>query len=76
MTPAYSIDEVAARYGMTRAQVVRRCRRDTNPWPHLRPNRRDASTWRFTDKDIADIDNLIQQRGPVVDSWGREKKSA
>ena len=71
MTPTYSIDQVAERYNMDRDQVVRRCRRKLNAWPHLRPNKRDASTWIFTDADLDAIDSILRETGPRVDSWGR-----
>jgi hypothetical protein len=70
----HTIDAVAERYGLTVAQVVSRCRQSVNSWPHLRPNKHKASTWLFTDADIDAIDERIAQRGPVVDSWGREKR--
>lgn len=72
MTPTHSIAEVGDRYGLTVDQVIRKCR--INGWPHRRPNRRKAATWLFTDEDIAAIDDLIAERGPSVDSWGRERR--
>lgn len=74
MSPTYSIDEVAERFRLSRADVMRRLRARVNQWPHCRPNKRDASTWYFTDRDIDAIDALLRQAGPAVDSWGREKK--
>lgn len=76
MNPTYTIDEVAERYRLDRAQVLARCRAKTNTWPHLRPNKRDASTWLFTEADIEAIDELLHTRGPTVDSWGRIKARA
>lgn len=75
MTDAtHTLEAVASRYRMTRAAVLRRCRAKDRPWPHLRPNRGDASTWIFTDSDLAEIDELIRERGPITDSWGREQR--
>lgn len=70
----HGLEAVAARYRMTSAAVLRRCRDKAHPWPHLRPNRGDASTWLFTDADIAEIDEILRERGPITDSWGREQR--
>lgn len=76
MTAAtYTLDEVGERYHLTRAQVIRRCRAP-QPWPHLRVARNDATTWIFTDADLDVIDDMLRHSGPVVDSWGRERRSA
>lgn len=76
MTPTYTLEDIAERTHLTRADVMRRLRRKVRPWPHRRPNQRDSSTWYFTEADVAAIDDLILQAGPAVDSWGREVRSA
>lgn len=73
MNATYTVAEIATRYGMTPDQVIRRCQR--NGWPHIRPNARKSSTWRFTAGDIQSIDNLMHH-GAIVDSWGREVKAS
>ncbi len=70
----HTIADVAARYRMSQAAVLRRCRSKSQPWPHLRPHKGDASTWLFTDEDIAEIDEMLRERGPITDSWGREQR--
>jgi hypothetical protein len=69
----YTVADIAERYHMDVPQVIRRCR-GAVPWPHRRPNKHKATTWVFTDEDIAAIDEMLAHRGPVVDSWGRERR--
>lgn len=71
----YTVDQVAERYHLDRAQVIRRCRA-AQPWPHLRVAKNDAATWLFTDEDLEAIDEMLRVTGPVVDSWGRERRTA
>lgn len=75
MKPTYTVAELAARYGLDQASVIRRCRGD-RPWPHLRPNARKATTWRFTEADVEAIDDLMHHGGVLVDSWGREVRAS
>lgn len=74
MSPTFTVADVAERYGLRPDQVVRRCRDQRRPWPHLRVAKNDATTWRFSDADIEAIDELLRVSGPVVDSWGRERR--
>lgn len=76
-SPTYDIEFVRERFHMESTdQVVRRCRDPRQPWPHLRVKRNDARTWLFTDADLDVIDDMLRHSGPVVDSWGRERRSA
>lgn len=75
-SPTYDIAAVGERYGLEPAQVIRRCRDPHHPWPHLRVARNDAKTWLFTDADLDAIDELLRVTGPVVDSWGRERRAS
>lgn len=77
MTAAtHTLSEVAARYNLNPAQVIRRCRDQRQPWPHLRVAKNDAKTWLFTDADLDVIDDMLRHSGPAVDSWGRERRTA
>lgn len=76
MSPTYTLEEAAERYRITRDDVMRRCRRKVNAWPHCRPSERDSKTWFFTEADIEKVDALIRHTGPMVDSWGREIRGA
>lgn len=73
----YTLEEVGEMFGnLDRAAVMRKCSHPLNPWPHIRPNQRDASTWRFTEADIAEIEHRIHVRAGAVDAWGRTQVKA
>lgn len=74
MTPLHALEEVADHFGITPDQVIRRCKSPVNPWPHVKVNQRDASTWRFSDDDVAEIENRLARHRVPVDSWGREQR--
>ncbi|TSD68089.1 hypothetical protein [Aeromicrobium piscarium] len=72
----HTIEDVAEHFGITPEQVKRRCV-GVNPWPHMRPARNRASTWRFSDDDLVEIERRIALRNRTVDAWGRVgRKSA
>lgn len=77
MKTLHTVEQVADHFGLTPEQVVRKCSSPVNPWPHLRPVSRKSSTWRFSDEDVADIEQRIRTRMVATDSWGRTgRKSA
>lgn len=71
MNELHTIEDVAAHFGLSPEQVVRKCSAPLNPWPHLRPIARKSSTWRFSDQDVADIEARISARMVGTDAWGR-----
>lgn len=76
MKALHSIDAVADHFGITVDQVARRCA-GQNAWPHIRPDRSDRTTWRFSDEDVEVIETRIARRSQKLDSWGRsQRKSA
>ena len=77
MKALHTVAEVAAHFGLTEDQVVRRCSDRLGGWPHLRPDATKSSTWRFTDADVEAIEARLAQRPAAADTWGRTgKKSA
>lgn len=66
-----TVEDIAARYGLTVDQVVRKCNpKADNPWPHIRPSRL-ASSWRFSPEDVREIEAQSSSRS--IDTWGRTR---
>lgn len=71
MNRLFTIAEVAERFGLSPAQVIRKCSTSVAPWPHLRPVARKSSTWCFSEEDIEAIETRIRTRELSSDAWGR-----
>jgi hypothetical protein len=76
MKKLHSISDVAVHFGLDVDQVRRRCSTSVKPWPHIRPVQTKASTWLFTDEDIAAIEQRIRVRETTEDAWGRTRSRA